>query len=599
VTRRNAVSAGAAVALAGAAVAVLQVLQQTVGAFHPRPSISVLIVLASFFAGLAAARIRNRRAVRGAHDARAARLGELLGQWPPPRVRDADPVHLGVFPARRGAGAEPAYVPRDVDGDLRAALVPGALVLVFGDPRAGASRTLLEAARQALGDVPLLAPRSPEALRELLSLDPSLRLGDRHVVVWLDGLDRFAAVLDRGCLDAFDRFADRVTVAATIRRADWDAWLVAGGAAGRAARALVERARAFELPAELGERERAAARRMYPDADLTAGIGAAVASTGRDREPPGPGPDPAPGPALEPDPVPAARGDAQLVLPAVAATAALAALVAVWALSGFSIPSISDQLVAIQRAGSRGGRRAVVLATADLHGSGAKSHVLLFEDGPGARRPRSDEIRIYDEHGDRLVRALRFAPTGARAVFQYRATTDVDFDGADEVVGGYGDPAKARAALVPFAIDWDTAAGRYRLVALDLGPPALSRPQHSLAESQYRDVYDAAKTFTDATDHLSLTGHRVQDFIVSPPPHRLVAGWFLRPWIGSAAARFELHTAIFDATRGVPHVSGCTLTGGVAPLVVRAGRDRSALSVFADAYAEASRGRFCRPDALG
>jgi hypothetical protein len=593
-TRRRAVSAGTAAFVAGAAVAVLQVLQQTVGAFDPRPVISALIVLAAFFAGLAAGRMRSRRSARDALDARRRRLCDLVGVWPAPRTRDADPMRLGVFPADRAVGHDPPYVTRRLDADLRAAIVPGAVVLVFGDPRAGASRTALQAAGSVLPDAPVLAPRTPEALCELLAIDPPLQLGGRHALVWLDGLARYAEVLDAECLDALDALAERVTVVATIRRAEWDAWLCASGAAGEAARAVVARARVFELPALLDDGELAEAQRLYPERELSAGIGVAVASDGRDSAPPGPERDEPRG-EDEPDPVPRAHRDPQLVGPASATFATLIVLLAVWALSGFSTPSIGDQLASIQRKGSSNERHAVVLGTADLHGSGERSHVLLFLDNPGTRNPRSDELRIYDEHGDKLVRALRFRPAGPRAVFQYRATTDVDFDGAAEIVGGFGYAGKAREAMVPFAIDWDHGAGRYRVVALDLGPPTLSRKPAIVAEAQYRDVYAAPTQFTDPADHIELTGHRVQDFIVSSPPRRLVAGWFLHPWIASEKATFELHTAIFDSSRGVPHLRPCTLTGA-GPLVVRAGRERSVMSVFEEAYTAANGGRFCSPD---
>lgn len=585
--RRRAVSAGTATVVAGAAVAVLQVLQQTASAFNPRPLISVLFVCAAFFAGLVAARLRSRRAARDALDARREQLRDLVGAWPAPRTRDADPLRLGVFPARRDAAGELSYAPRRLDAELRGAMRAGAVVLVFGDARAGVSRTTLEAARVALGDASVLAPRTPEALRELLELEPPLALDSQHLLVWLDGLDRYADVLDTECLDTLDALAPRVTVVATIRRGDWDAWLRASGAPAEAARAVVAQARVFELPTLLVGGELAAARKLYPDADLAGGIGAAVASGGRDGAVPEPRPA-EPGGEDEPDSTPTARRDLQLVLPAAATLAAVVGVFAVWALTGWKTPSIGDQLRAIQRAGARDGRRVVVLPAGDLHGSGEKSHVLLFLDSPSTRKPRSDELRIYDEQGEDLVRALRFEPAGRRAVFQYRGTTDVDFDGADEIVGGYGIAGEAREALVPFGINWDEGAERYRLVALDLGPPTFSRKPRIRAEAQYRAVYAAPTTFTDPADHLTLTGHRVQDFIVTPPPRRLVAGWFLRPWLGSQKATFELHVAILDSSTGAPHLTPCTLTGHAGPLIVSAGQDRAPMNVFADAYAAAA-----------
>jgi hypothetical protein len=57
---------------------------------------------------------------------------------------------------------------------------------------------------------------------------------------------------------------------------------------------------------------------------------------------------------------------------------------------------------------------------------------------------------------------LRFEPTGPRAQFSFRGATDVDGDGADEMVAGYSRP-DARQAMVPFVLDWDESRNRYAL----------------------------------------------------------------------------------------------------------------------------------------
>ena len=590
--KRGAVSAGAAVVATGAAVAILQLLQETVGAFRPQPLISALFVVGAFLAGLVAGRVRNRGALSRAQDARRDRLHGLVGVWPAPAIEDASRVRLGVFPSRRDLDSD-AYVGRSVDRELRAALVPGAVVLVVGEARAGVSRTAYEAARAKLAGVPVLVPRTPQALCDLLALAPPLEPQAAHVLVWLDGLDRFAEILDVEALDAMLGLAPAVTVIATIRRADWDAWLVAGGPTSEAARAVVSRARVFDVPTALDADEIAALRAAYPAADPAVPVGASLAGTGHERAEPPPVAAER-GVMDEPEPVPPMRRDVQLLGAAGATALALAVLAAVWIGSGFSQPSIDDQLAAVQRDGSRDGRRAIVLASGvNLHGTGAKSHVLLFVDAPGTRRPRSDELRIYDEHGDDLDSVLRFEPAGRRAVFQHRGLADVDFDGAQEIVGGFGYPDHARQALVPFAVEWDRVSDRYRLVALDLGPPALSRRPKSVPERQYREVYAAPTTFADPGEGLRVTGHRVQDFIVTAPPRRLVAGWFLHPWIGTEEAMLELQPAVLDATTGTPHLTPCRFSE--QPIVLRAGRDRPLINVFEDAYAEAAAGKGCRP----
>ena len=277
--RRGAVAAGAAVVAAGGAVALLQVLQQAIGVFDPRPQISLVIVVAAFLAGLVAARLRNRRKAAEGRAERAASLSELFVLWP--SAAEADPLRLGVFPPRRDTGAD-HYVARDGDGPLRAALVPGAVVVVVGEPRAGASRTALEAVRAELGTVGLLVPCGPEALQALLDLDPPLRVRGTRLTVWLDGLDRYTRSFDRPALDTLLALADEVTVVATIRRGHWDAWMRSSGERGAAARAMAARARVFDLPAGLAQRELLDARTHYPALDFGAGVGHALASSGRE-----------------------------------------------------------------------------------------------------------------------------------------------------------------------------------------------------------------------------------------------------------------------------------------------------------------------------
>jgi hypothetical protein len=594
--RRGAVAAGAAVVAAGGAVALLQVLQQAIGVFDPRPEISLVIVVAAFLAGLVAARLRTRRKVADEQAARAASLGELFVLWP--SAAEADPLRLGVFPPRRDIGAE-HYVSRAGDQLLRGGLVPGSLAVVVGEPRAGASRTALEAVRAELGSVGLLVPCGPEALQALLDLDPPLRVAGTRLTVWLDGLDRYTRVLDRPALDALLGLAAEVTVVATIRRSYWDAWMRSSGERGVAARAVAARARVFDLSAELEQRELLEARAHYPGLDFAAGVGVALTSSGR--EPAGSAVPETAVPA-DPEPVPDARPlrrDPQFLLPFVAACCAVVALAVIWIGSGFSVPSIADQLARVQRDGSGGERRPTMLGTTDLHGTGVKSHVILFRGRSDPARPRSDGLRIYDEVGDKLVLRLNFEPRPdpqrSYAVFQYRGTADVDGDGAAELIGGYAYAGsdQGRQALVPFAVNWDGDSRRYRVVPLDLGPPALSRKPATRAAAQYRRLYAAPVAFADRRGGQTLTGHRVQDFALTALPYRLVIGWFLQPWIDAAPATFEVQVAILDRTTGTPRVRPCRFPG--KPLVLRAGRDRHVPDVLREAYAAASTNATCTP----
>jgi hypothetical protein len=271
------------------------------------------------------------------------------------------------------------------------------------------------------------------------------------------------------------------------------------------------------------------------------------------------------------------------------------------AANGWRTPSIQTQLTSIKHKGVLGGARSVVTEKADLHGNGDTSYIVYFRDRDSAS-PRSDELRIYDQHGDKLVRAFRFQPTGPRAQFERRKLADVDADGAAELVGGYDYLAEARGAMVPFAVDWDDAAGRYRLVPLELGAPRLTPSAVRIAarfripEQQYLNLYAAPTTFTDAADHLALTGHRVQDFTVTDAPQRMIAGWFLKPWLNvRTLGALEVQFAIFARNTGAPRLTPCSFGGAPTPLVVTTREDRALESVFNEAYTAVSQGRFCAP----
>jgi hypothetical protein len=606
-TGRGVARAGArGVAVGTAAIAILGVLQQAIGAFNPRPSMSATIVAAVAFASFVTKRLADRRR----EDREAAELRRLLVVWPPRPLSDVDPVHLGAFPSRRDLGAEPPYVSRALDGDLRAALQPGSVVLLHGPPLAGKTRTAFEVARAALPDAHVIAPRSPGALSGLLAPETPVDAGGPARVVWLDDLGRFAEMLDPATLDEIRELgappaggrgappAPPAGVIATIRTEDWDKLRAASGTEGRGARAVAAVARAFELPAGLTREELAAARELYPEVTFAEGIGPALASTGTEATAPAA----APPPARETGRRHPLR-DVQLAVPAGLTIAAVTVAGLIWVFAGFSTPKappISDQLAKLSRDAAREGRvmtRPAGVGALDLHGTGAGSYFRLVSNGPASGlAPRADELRIYDEQGGRLKLRMRFEPRDPGARFQFRMAADVDFDGAVEIVGGYSRP-DARQALVPFAIDFD-GADRYNLVPLDLGPPTLTkRPlerRFRIPTRQYRPVYAQPVSFSDRHSATVLRGLRVQDFIVTVPRRRLVAGYFVQaPPSASDLAVLELQAGVFKAGSGAPRVQRCALADGtVATAQLRLDR-RDEPSAIDESWAKAIEGREC------
>ena len=110
-----------------------------------------------------------------------------------PFVQDiSDPIAMGVHPAAAVEVAGmidriPAYITRDIEPELHAALRRGGFVLLVGESVAGKTRAAFEATRLLLGRCRFAAPSSREALPALLEV---LRdTGD--YVMWLDDLERF------------------------------------------------------------------------------------------------------------------------------------------------------------------------------------------------------------------------------------------------------------------------------------------------------------------------------------------------------------------------------------------------------------------------
>jgi hypothetical protein len=111
-----------------------------------------------------------------------------------PAVREiTNPVVLGVHPAAAavsdgagGAAGAPAYVPRDVDEQVRELLAAGGFVLLVGDSTAGKSRAAFEAVSTLPGHV-LICP----ANREALGVAVDRAAAERRCVLWLDDLERF------------------------------------------------------------------------------------------------------------------------------------------------------------------------------------------------------------------------------------------------------------------------------------------------------------------------------------------------------------------------------------------------------------------------
>lgn len=152
----------------------------------------------------------------GARDRRSRNLAVA-----PRRVRElTDPVALGVL--RAGANV-PAYVRRDVQGEVFDALTEGGFVLLVGESAAGKTRLAYEAMRAHLPDHDLVAPSQRRPFDAVLATVARMRRG----VVWLDDLERFLGA-DGLTAETVGQLSDgagrHVVLLATMRSQEYDAF---------------------------------------------------------------------------------------------------------------------------------------------------------------------------------------------------------------------------------------------------------------------------------------------------------------------------------------------------------------------------------------
>jgi hypothetical protein len=440
-----------AVALgAGAAVlALIQILEQSVSAFSPRPIVSALItvVVAGVGASLARARTVSQR---------RQFLANVLRQSPMPAAGEADPFMLGVFrpqiPAGEGIGP---YVPRSVDEPLERALERSGFVLLIGVPRAGKSRSAYEAVVRRLAETKLLIPYGGEALPAIVG-DGALR--NEEAVWWLDDLGRFLPHLDGPSLD--ELLSGGHVVVASVRAETWEALLEADGDAGEQARNLLAAAFTVHMTAEHTPDELAEASKLYPDLDVSKGIGPALTADRAE--------------SREPIERPAAHVERQphrfdpmlglLLVGTVAASVFLAGLIVGGGFSDSTPPPVASQVEKIVGAGYRAGKQLVYYnLDADLHGLNQKSWIFVWRSRNG-----SDELRIYDDDNGRLAKRLDF-PAGSTGKVPGQLVSEqvLNVDGffEKELVAAYTTP-EIWPGEVPFAVTWNEARGRYVLAPL-------------------------------------------------------------------------------------------------------------------------------------
>jgi hypothetical protein len=597
--------AGLAAAAGAAALLIVQGAQAAIGPFDPRWEAQVLITAGIVCLTLLTQRLASEyRKVTEARE-REELLEASVRVWPLPSAAEANPQALGVFPHTRDVDAA-AYVERDLDAALSQAASGSVPLVVVGEPLAGKSRSALEAVRRKSPEAPVVAPRDAQSLGQLLDQDPALAFGEDGRVLWLDGLSRHIEALDDRVLEGLAEAG--VPIVATAREKTWRRMLASEGKDGEAAKALASRARTFELPLVPSPEERERATKLVGARDWSQGFGAALGSKGIETQAP---PEPAAAaPAADVREQPASPW--RRIDPVVAGLAAGCLLcfgwVAYYVADGSfkkpETPSIADQVEAAKAAGEEGNRQVIARAKADFHGSGSDSYFFAFGDEADTPedRQRADEIQVWDVRGDRLVQMLGFEPRllgEEQTLFQFRAVADIDGDGADELVGGYGTEAIRGELLVPFAVDWDTDTQSYTLIGLTPEPPQFATRPRSEDVRGLRAAYKRELTLSDRDADgtpLKLAGYPAQDFTVSESEQVLVNAYVthIRPELSQRLVELQPH--LFHRTGGPPALSRCTLVGtdtitGRLPQA----NVRLLFGAVRDFWTDLSEDRYCAP----
>jgi hypothetical protein len=292
-------------------------------------------------------------------------------------------------------------------------------------------------------------------------------------------------------------------------------------------------------------------------------------------------------------------------VPAAGAGAAFAAVLVLVLTMGLSPPDpvpLRDQIEDAKAAGQAGNRKSIGTERVDFRGAGRESYVFEFGDEEGAARarPRSDLLQVWDVRGGELVRGLSFEPRllgDEEALFQFRGVGDIDGDGAEELIGGYGTPAIRGELLIPFVVDWDSDARRYRLIALTPDPPEFATDARGEDAEGLRSTYGKRLTLVNRrgnTPGARLTGYPAQDFMLSPSHQVLVNAYTSDIRANPGRRVMELQPQLFRRTGGPPALTPCMLAGTerLTPSLPLASEQRLEGSLQ-ELWRRASRGRNC------
>jgi hypothetical protein len=258
--------------------------------------------------------------------------------------------------------------------------------------------------------------------------------------------------------------------------------------------------------------------------------------------------------------------DPLFTAPAAVALAALALIGIVSLAIGFQKPeppTIAERADAIKHDLVASGRSVITAQKVTFHGD--PSYLFIFHDkrfsnsGPSP----SDEIRIYDQRGSKLVERFHFQPREPGFLYQYRYLGDLDSNDEVELYGGFGRNAESSLALLPFILRWDDESASYQITTLQADAPTLTTGvSATTATTPYVNAYRQPVTLTDQGGRTTLSGYRVQDFAITSNPDRYVRALAVKVRTPDIVGMVELQGYGIDLTGERPHLIACVFGEG-------------------------------------
>jgi tetratricopeptide (TPR) repeat protein len=213
-------------------------------------------------------------------------LRECVANYPPKRAAAIDRNVLGVrySERERKIGGKFPYIPRtSVDRRLGEALRDKSLILLVAVSAWGKSRSAYEAVKRIHPTASVVIPTVPKGVEKLAFLDPPFTTDSDPWVLWLDDVNVYLPKLGDAALSSLlergEHGLSRVIILATMRTEQREVLLTAGpkNAASFNGRHLFARAAgdvgAIIEPSAWAEAQSEVARKWYPDADFSHGIG--------------------------------------------------------------------------------------------------------------------------------------------------------------------------------------------------------------------------------------------------------------------------------------------------------------------------------------